>query len=506
VRIRYLDRRFEPLAWEASSGYQDVPSFGLGFLLSPYLLEGLGLGEWLGIVGLALAGVAFAVVAFNVLKSRQGRIAKAFLLDSAGTPLKELVFDPRCPITLSEAQDHLPDRGLSDEAETETSGYRLTSLHADNLRLILAFRGRVPLEGPSFAKFLMVSVQDRFDEALVTRAAQVADSEQVATQREAALQEGEGRLAPQQEAIEKETAILNERARKLSEQKEYFDGKMAEVRRLGEHLQTSASEVGLERDRLEKWVEELGTREERVRQVESDSDRRLATLNERESRLVGREQEIDERERKAVASEVTSRSLAEDAEAKVLDVRKREENLAVREQSVAHGRTQLDRALAELAQRTETFRATESTRIAALDQREASVSASETDLRKRKETFERDSAMKQADIDQWKREIKDRDENVSNREAAAQALAEETEAKVQEVRQRHDDLARREENLARGRAELDRAVADLAARTEAFHGSEAAHVAALDQRESSLAAGDTDLRNRRATFEHHSAT
>ena len=171
MRIRNLRLKRETLGPNSVLGFRGL-LMATSIVPTPYLLEGLASGEWLGIAGLGLAGAAIALVLFNILRNRQGRVAKVFLLDPRGTPLKELVFDPGCPISLPDAQKNLPGRGLEGEEESESAGYRLKTLQADNLRLIIAYRGRLPQDHPTFAKFLMVSVQDNFEDAVKQRLAE----------------------------------------------------------------------------------------------------------------------------------------------------------------------------------------------------------------------------------------------------------------------------------------------------------------------------------------------
>ena len=151
--------------------------------------------EWLVIVGLAISGVAIALVAYSLVTQRRGRLGKGFLLDSRGSPLKEIVFDPKCAVSLSEAKAKLPSGGLSGDEEAEVLGYRIKPIHAEKLHLILAYRGRSPPHHADYAAFLMGGVEERFDEALRGRDTEITERESSSVTREAHLQEEEGRIA-----------------------------------------------------------------------------------------------------------------------------------------------------------------------------------------------------------------------------------------------------------------------------------------------------------------------
>ena len=198
----------------------------------------------LQIAGIAMSGLALALVLLGLVRARRARLSKAFLLDSQGTPLKELVLDPRCTLTLAEATGNLPDGGP--EAEARVSGYRVLSVPANNLRLILASRGRITPDHVHYAKFLMVSVQDRSEDVPMVPHAAAAPAGTIAD----AQVEGPD---------------------------------PAELQRLEEHLRSEASSLERERVRIQSWSKDLEGREEVLERAASEAEARTVALVTREA-------------------------------------------------------------------------------------------------------------------------------------------------------------------------------------------------------------------------------
>src|SRR5207245_1252764 len=188
-------------------------------LTSGHTAAQLAFSDWLVIAGLAISGVAIALVAYNLSRSRRGRLAKGFLLDPQGNLLKQIVFDPRCPVSLDEARKRLPTGGLSGDAEAELSGYRIKPVHSDALHLLMVFRGRSAPDHADYATFLMAGVEERFEGTLQDRATAMADLETAAASREAHLQEEETGAAARGAELETLATSLRETETRLAERK-----------------------------------------------------------------------------------------------------------------------------------------------------------------------------------------------------------------------------------------------------------------------------------------------
>ena len=228
----------------------------------------LEFSEWLAIAGLAISVAAIVGVVLTHLRRRPGTLAKGFLLDPAGTPLKEIVFDPRCSVSITDAQAKLPDRGLSGDAEVEISGFRVKSVHAEKLHLILIFRGRSAPSHVDYATFLMASVEDRFDESLTSRESNVADRETAVGSKEVQVQEEEQRLASKDAqltdlatSLATTDARIAERQREVQETIQAADAKMAaesaEVRAIREDVEQREARLKEERWALARDSEEI---------------------------------------------------------------------------------------------------------------------------------------------------------------------------------------------------------------------------------------------------------
>src|SRR2546428_9657755 len=163
---------------------------------SGHTLAQLAFSDWFVIAGFAISGVAIALVGYNLLRSRRGRLAKGFLLDSQGNLLKQIVFDTGCPVSLDEVRTKLPARGLSGDAEAELSGYRIKPIHSEKLHLIMVFRGRSAPDHADYATFLMAGAGERVEGTPPDRATALADPETAAAPPEAHLPEEEKGGAP----------------------------------------------------------------------------------------------------------------------------------------------------------------------------------------------------------------------------------------------------------------------------------------------------------------------
>lgn len=345
----------------------------------------LTLGDSLAASGLALSGAAIALVVYVLLRSRRGRLGKAFLLGSGGTPLKELVFDPRCTVSLVEALQALPDGGLALEQEGQRSGYGLRAFQGENLRLILAFQGRFAPELAAYAKFLLTSVGERLDKALAAR--------------EAAVVEGEERVAARATEVERRAASLSSEP-ELAERKQYIDGKIEDIRQLEEQFNVKASEADRERGQLQEWAKQVEEREEKLERWESKLERR-------ENELPKREREIAEREWKATTIQEEARTRPEQAAREIQRLKDREEEIAKLRELLAKERSgteesrkvsagkmeeveALERAQAEPKAREEALASSDEfeKRGRILAEREAVLNAREQELRSRIGDFE----------------------------------------------------------------------------------------------------------------------
>ena len=322
--------------------------------------------EWLVIVGLAISGVAIALVAYSLVTQRRGRLGKGFLLDSQGSPLKEIVFDPKCAVSLSEAKAKLPSGGLSGDEEAEVLGYRIKPIHAEKLHLILAYRGRSPPHHADYAAFLMGGVEERFDEALRGRDTEITERESSSVTREAHLQEEEGRIASRNAELESLAASLQETGVGLDERKLQVDASihaseakvaadLATIRATQEdvdnreaHLKEERWALAHDAEELEKLRSSVESRETAVSAREESVNEKAQVLDTREAELRPREADLMDRESSISVRESQVQEQGDALTAKALDLSKASADLKEREDRLAGERELLEKAREDL--------------------------------------------------------------------------------------------------------------------------------------------------------------
>ena len=318
----------------------------------------LASSEWLAILALAITGVAVAFVVYNLSHFRRGRLAKAILLDPGGTPLKELVFDPQCPVSVNEAQAKLPGRGVSGEEEVESSGYRIKAVHAENLHLILVFRGRSAPDHADYATFLMLGVEERFNEArqaqfetlqrsLDSRAAAADERDAKAGERDRTIDSREAGVTPRERELAEREAAIAARERVVQEHSSRTDGRARELEDKAKGLHSGEAALTQRERDLENARGSLGPErkafDERVARFDEESRRRRDALDA-EARSLAEERETFEASREERAQWIAS---------KEIEIESREQSLGGKEEAVRAQAGENAERLADLARREE---------------------------------------------------------------------------------------------------------------------------------------------------------
>src|SRR5439155_20718283 len=127
------------------------------------------------------------------------------------------------------------------------------SIHAEKLHLILVYRGRSPPHHADYATFLMGGVEQRFDEALQGRDAEITQREAEGATWEAHLQEEESRIASRNAELQTLASSLQETGTGLDERKRQVD----------ESIQVSEAKVATELATVRATQQEVDTREAR---------------------------------------------------------------------------------------------------------------------------------------------------------------------------------------------------------------------------------------------------
>jgi len=355
----------------------------------------------LQIAGIAMSGIALALVALGLVRARRARLSKAFLLDSHGTPLKELVLDRRCSLTLKEATGKLPPE--RPEAEVNVSGYRVRSVPAGNLRLLLASRGRITPDHVHYAKFLMFSAEDRFDGAVVAEDSEPATSKALTGQ-------GEGGVAPGPASAGATPAPLAQSAAQITNREQGLASER-DLRQLEEQLRSEASGLERERTRIQAWSKDLEAREEALEHAASDAESRAAAVSAREAAFAAKERERADEERRSSAGPAPAADPAAMAEtqgrreADAAELGEQRRNLEVDKQQVTRDRKFLQRRVLDLLAREEAVREQE----LSAEAEAAKLAASRQELEAARAELQSEKAERpQFDLDEAKRDIEKR--------------------------------------------------------------------------------------------------
>ena len=442
---------------------------------------------------LAALPLPFIVVIAMFAQRRRWRPTKAFLVDERGQMLREFTLDPSCKVTYEQALQ----AGALDavDRDVRVSKYRARAVHGDLLSLIMLAIGPADVEEVEFARGILASIQDTFDDRVRERVEEArAEEASLEAAREQAQAEradlqvrsrvfgdavnaftiAQGKMDAESRALHAQTEDLVSRERTLTEERQSLE---SETKRL-EEARKSADQVTTQlearKGELASWEEAINAREAQLVPKEQD-------LAARGDALAAKEKEQAEREGVLTAAET---KLTADLETYHLDA----QALRRLEAELAEERKALDELTVQLhAQQTD------------LDARAAEAEAREKQMGADREALEGELAEFRPREQQLTQRESDLAAQQSALEVRVKALADEEArltALATDLRTREAGVADREGELAEERKTLE----ERARQTEEARGALDAETSALHTREIAVAKQSQDLADLKANL------
>lgn len=417
---------------------------------------------WQGNYLLAVPPIgAFVVVAMLAQRARW-KPAKAFLVDDRNQMLREFTLDPSCRVTYDQAVQ----AGVLDAVEKpiKVTKYHGQTVRGDALAVVLLAYGPVTPEQVGFAREMLVQVQDKFDEALKQRLADVRAQETD--------------LETRRTAIEAEGEALSTQSREIDALREQAEVAQAEIAVSRTALEAKEQDLVLRETVLADGRRTFEAEQAEVLEFKRTVDERVKAVEQAEMTIAGKQEELGSREagiapteeRLAHGAHVLVEREAEVATAeaggaeKAAALEAKEQDLAARETRLTENRVVFDEARAalkserrEFEDRTAHYEEEIQRRNDDLDAQAKTVGERQLRLGQEKQTF--DSARTAKDQALLSREIE-----LEAREQSLQEKEEALRSRAEENGQRFSDLTSREQTLEIDAAKVDKARAELEAR------------------------------------------
>ena len=435
---------------------------------------------------LAMPPTALIVVIAMFAQRQRWRPTKAFLVDERGRLLREFTLDPKCRVTYEEARQ----AGALDavDKDVRVSRYHARAVHGDMLSLIMLAIGPADVQEVEFARGLLASVQDKFEDGVKQRAEEVRAAEtamdaahQRAQEEHADLQArarvfgdmvnaftiARGKLDNASRDLHAQSDELSSRERRVEEERKNLDDEARQLETLRASLDKTSQNLEAQRREIEETSQDLEERAARIMPKEQELTAREAAVAQTESGLAERKSAIDSGESHVAAGQEALRSKTDEMNRLEADLNEE--------------RKSLDDLSGQLDQREHAVQA----RVSEVDARERAAEEAAQQLTSR-----------QSEVEERERTLSQRETDLSGREASSEhqaaALAEqETQlrAHADELAGRETTLTAKEQALAEERHALDQLTAEAVEERKALD----ARTAALQEQESEIARRTKDL-------------
>ena len=445
---------------------------------------------------------ALAVVVGVFVQRARFRPAKAFLVSDDKRLIREFTLDPGCEVTFEQALG----AGALDAVEkpVKVAKYHAQTVKGEALAVTLLAYGPVSPEHIEFAREMLVNIQDKFEDRVRERHAEIAAKEEAIAVKDAQLEAERQAISTRSRAITdlvETTTVARTRmaqeAQALRAQAEDLAQREARIAEDVARVDAESKEAEADRAAVAVWKTQV---EDEARRTRETLDAQGKAFAEQQSALVGqieafeanraqkmeflasKEVELEAKEQRLAEKEAAIWNQSEANGRQLADLAAREEALEVEADRVDKARreaearkAQHDEVAASLDAKAAAIREDEARKAEEYRQWHATLESQETVLREQKAAFESEATEAREAAVQRRAELEEREHALVDREAKARSDAEYA-ARVDEDLKRREEAARLTldratdltEQADRMRAEATRATAGLEARSRAM--------------------------------------
>ena len=431
---------------------------------------------------LAMPPTALIVVIAMFAQRQRWRPTKAFLVDERGRLLREFTLDPKCKVTYAEAKQ----AGALDavDKDVRVSRYHARAVRGDMLSLIMLAIGPANVQEVEFARGLLASVQDKFEDGIKQRAEEVraAETGLDAVRQQVEEERGDlqtrarvfgdmvnaftmarGKLDAESRSLRAQDVDLRSREREVEASRKTLDDQAREVEGLRASLDRDSQELAAQRQELEATSQDLEDRRSRLAPKEKKLAARESAVTETDARLTEKQANLE-----AAESKLTS---------DLQDYQAKAENVGKLEEELAEERKSLDDLSVQLDQREQALQ----TRLVEVESREKATVATSDRLK----TTEEELASRERGLSERESDLSGREASLEQRTATLEEQETQLREKTAEIQTQESALTTRTQELADERRSLDDVTREAVEERKA-----------LDAKAAALAGQEADIANR----------
>ena len=293
----------------------------------------------------------------------KGGLAKLMLVDHSGKILRELSLDSGAHVSAEGVSSMLFGKDFTVKDEFEVRGLRVRIVPGEGASAVIISEGMIPETESAIVEMMMQNLRHSLGDVAIARLEDLAKMEmQIKAERSEAeaarqaIERDRSELTNSLEQVNAREGSLSQKDALLSEKYQSIQSKLADLDRMLKEIEKQENSVALREDVLSKGKkaletmadskrEDLRLREEHATQKEARAKEELKKLDEQVVEVKKRQRDLAEREKRVKLL----LKKEDEVERRELDLKDLEKRLADKEKDLKKGSKELTKEIQELA-------------------------------------------------------------------------------------------------------------------------------------------------------------